>query len=138
MKNKKHYYLIVDTETTQKNTVADFGAVVMDRQGNIIEQFGVLLDGHFGSVELFHDKKAPSESFWSTMMLHRRKKNYDQLLDNGQRSICSPCGCRGEGPEPHQPTRAAAEGAGGATKRRESRLLPSSVSLMRDGSFGVA
>ena len=76
---KKHFYLIVDTETTQANTVADFGAVVVDRQGNIVEQFGVLLDGHFGTVELFHDKKAPAESFWSTMMLHRRKKNYDQL-----------------------------------------------------------
>ena len=62
---KKHYYLIVDTETTQKNTVADFGAVVVDRQGNIVEQFGVLLDGHFGSVELLHDTKAPSDSFWS-------------------------------------------------------------------------
>ena len=86
---KKHFYLIVDTETTQRNTVADFGAVVVDRQGNIVEQFGVLLDGHFGSVELFHDKKAPCDSFWSTMMLHRRKKNYDQLLANGQRSICS-------------------------------------------------
>lgn len=86
---KKHYYLIVDTETTQKNTVADFGAVIMDRQGNIVEQFGVLLDGHFGSVELFHDKLAPAESFWSTMMLHRRKKHYDQLLADGQRSICS-------------------------------------------------
>jgi hypothetical protein len=86
---KKHYYLIVDTETTQKNTVADFGAVIMDRQGNIVEQFGVLLDGHFGKVELFHDKLAPAESFWSTMMLHRRKKHYDQLLADGQRSICS-------------------------------------------------
>ena len=86
---KKHYYLIVDTETTQQNTVADFGAVIVDRQGNIVEQFGVLLDGHFGSVELFHDKLAPAESFWSSMMLHRRKKHYDQLLADGQRSICS-------------------------------------------------
>jgi len=87
---KKHYYLIIDTETTQAQTVADFGAVVVDRQGNIVEQFGVLLDGHFGSVELFHDNKAPAESFWSTMMLHRRKKHYDKLLATGQRSICSP------------------------------------------------
>ena len=86
---KKHFYLIVDTETTKANTVADFGAVVMDRQGNIIEQFGVLLDGHFGELELFYDQTAPAQSFWSTMQLHRRKKNYDDLLKNGQRSICS-------------------------------------------------
>jgi len=29
----RHYYLIVDTETTKKQTVADFGAVVMTKQG---------------------------------------------------------------------------------------------------------
>jgi len=87
---KKHFYLIVDTETTMKQTVADFGAVVIDRQGNIVEQFGVLLDGHFGTLDLFHDKLAPADSFWSTMKLHRRKKNYDDKLANGQRSICSP------------------------------------------------
>lgn len=90
MKYKKHYYLIVDTETTVKNTVADFGAVVIDRHGNIIEQFGVLLDGHFGVVDLFHDKQAPSESFWSTMRLHRRMKGYNDMLALGARSICAP------------------------------------------------
>ena len=51
----KHYYLIVDTETTAKQTVADFGAIVMDRKGNIVEQFGVLLDGHFGTLPLCAD-----------------------------------------------------------------------------------
>jgi hypothetical protein len=87
---KKHYYLIVDTETTQAQTVADFGAVVVDRQGNIVEQFGVLLDGHFGNIDLFHDIHAPSDSFWSTQSVYRRKKHYDKLLATGQRSICSP------------------------------------------------
>lgn len=87
---KRHYYLIVDTETTMQNTVADFGAVVVDRHGLVVEQFGVLLDGHFGSIELFHDERAPVESFWSTMALHRRKKHYDELLARGQRCICNP------------------------------------------------
>ena len=31
----RHYYLIVDTETTKKQTVADFGAVVMTKQGKL-------------------------------------------------------------------------------------------------------
>jgi hypothetical protein len=86
----KHCYLIVDTETTIEQTVADFGAVIIDRQGYILEQFGVLLDGHFGTLDLWHDKLAPAESFWSSMKLHRRKKHYNQKLSLGQRSICSP------------------------------------------------
>ena len=85
----KHFYLIVDTETTAKNTVADFGAVIVDRQGVIHEQFGVLIDGHFGTLPLFSDHRAPAEAFFSTQMLHRRRKHYDQLLANGQRSLCS-------------------------------------------------
>ena len=32
----RHYYLIVDTETTKKQTVADFGAVVVTKQGKIV------------------------------------------------------------------------------------------------------
>ena len=39
----KHYYLIVDTETTRRDTVADFGAVVVDRKGKIVDQFGALV-----------------------------------------------------------------------------------------------
>lgn len=87
---KKHYYLIVDTETTAQNTVADFGAVVMNRQGEIVEQFGVLLDGHFATLPLWCDHNAPADAFWSTQQAHRRRKHYDDLLANGQRSLCSP------------------------------------------------
>jgi len=87
---KKHYYLIVDTETTQKQTVADFGAVIMDRKGAIIEQFAGLLDGHFGTLPLFADPCAPAESFFSTQTRARRYRHYETLLANGQRSICSP------------------------------------------------
>ena len=42
--NKKHFYLIVDTETTNQNLVADFGAVVVDRGGKVWAEFGALLD----------------------------------------------------------------------------------------------
>ena len=87
---KKHYYLIVDTETTQQQTVADFGAVIMDRKGAIIEQFAVLLNGHFGKLPLFAVKGAPADAFFSKQTRARRLKHYEDLLDNGQRSICSP------------------------------------------------
>jgi len=86
----KHYYLIVDTETTQQNTVADFGAVIVDRAGKIHEQFGVLLHGHFGTIPLFSSSSLPAEEFFSTQMVHRRRKHYDDMLETGQRSLCSP------------------------------------------------
>ena len=86
----RHHYLLVDTETTIKQTVADFGAVVMTKQGKIVEQFGALINGHFGTLPLFSNPTAKPEDFWSTQMAHRRRKHYDALLDQGQRSICSP------------------------------------------------
>jgi len=67
--------LIVDTETTSQNTVADFGAVVVDENGKILEQFGVLLHGHFATLPLFSDHRAPADAFFSTQMLHRRRKH---------------------------------------------------------------
>ena len=86
----RHHYLLVDTETTIRQTVADFGAVVMTKQGKIVEQFGALINGHFGTLPLFSNPTAKPEDFWSTQMAHRRHKHYDALLDQGQRSICSP------------------------------------------------
>ena len=79
----KHHYLIVDSETTSKQTVADFGAVIMDRKGNIVEQFGVLLNGHFGTLPLWSDPRAPADAFWSTQMAHRRKKTLRRFIDCG-------------------------------------------------------
>ena len=86
----KHYYLIVDTETTKFQTVADFGAVVVDRKGAIIEQFGALVLGHFGQMPLFSDPTADPDAFWSEQSANRRLKNYDEMLESGERSISSP------------------------------------------------
>jgi hypothetical protein len=87
---KKHYYLIVDTETTKKQTVADFGAVVVDRQGAIVDQFGAMVLGHFGKLPLFSDPSADPDAFWSEQSAYRRAKNYDAMLESGERSISSP------------------------------------------------
>jgi len=87
---KKHTYLIVDTETTKKQTVADFGAVIMARDGTIIEQFGAMVGGHFGKMPLFSDPTANPEAFWSEQSAQRRAKNYDDMLERGERSIATP------------------------------------------------
>lgn len=87
---KKHTYLIVDTETTKYQTVADFGAVVMTRDGTIIEQFGAMVSGHFGKMPLFSNPNANPEDFWSEQSAHRRAKHYDDMLECGERSISSP------------------------------------------------
>ncbi len=86
----KHYYLIVDTETTRRNTVADFGAVLVTRKGEIVEQFGAMVLGEFGKKPLFFDPSASDSAFWSEQSAKRRAKAYDAMLESGQRSISSP------------------------------------------------
>lgn len=86
----RHYYLIVDTETTQRGTVADFGAVIVTKQGEIVEQFGAMVLGHFGKLPLFSDPNADADAFWSEQSAYRRAKNYDDMLLSGERSISSP------------------------------------------------
>ena len=86
----RHYYLIVDTETTQRGTVADFGAVIVTKQGEIVEQFGAMVLGHFGKLPLFSDPNADPDAFWSEQSANRRAKNYEDMLESGERSISSP------------------------------------------------
>ena len=86
----RHYYLIVDTETTQRGTVADFGAVIVTKQGEIVEQSGAMVLGHFGKLPLFSDPNADADAFWSEQSAYRRAKNYDAMLESGERSISSP------------------------------------------------
>ena len=85
----RHYYLIVDTETTQRGTVADFGAVLITKQGEIIERFGAMVLNHFGSLPLFSDPTAPDSALWSEQSAKRREKDYYSMLDTGERSISS-------------------------------------------------
>ena len=86
----KHFYLIVDTETTKKQTVADFGAVIVTKQGEIVERFGAMVLGHFGKLPLFADATAPDSALWSEQSAKRREKDYYSMLDTGERSIASP------------------------------------------------
>ena len=87
----KHYYIIVDTETTKKQTVADFGAVVVDRQGRVVERLGAMVTGHFGKFDLFSDPTAPTDSLWSKQSAKRRAKDY--YRHDGKRLAYLGIGC---------------------------------------------
>lgn len=84
---KKQFFAICDTETTMANTVADFAMVIVDREGVIHNQCAVLVQGHYGTHELFHDKNACD--IWGYAGLERRKQNYANMLDQGSRMVAS-------------------------------------------------
>ncbi len=84
---KKQYFCILDTETTMGDTVADFAMIICDREGNIYNQCAVLVNGHYNTMELFHDKKA--NDIWGYEGLIKRKMGYIAMLDNGIRMIAS-------------------------------------------------
>jgi hypothetical protein len=86
---KKDYYLIIDTETTINDKVADFGAVICDRKGNIVDQCAVLVNGVFGIDPLFYIPKEDASSLWSKQGKDRRFTKYNEMLENGARMLAS-------------------------------------------------
>ena len=84
---KKSYFAIVDTETTINDTVADIGILICDREGTIYASMAVLVANHFGTMELFHDKKA--NDIWGYAGLQKRQANYEQMLNSGSRMLAS-------------------------------------------------
>jgi hypothetical protein len=89
---KKQYFLIVDTETTQDQLVADFGAIVVDRKGNIVAQCAVMVNGIFTNPTdhpLFFDSKAPASALWSKASSDRRYDMYSRMIANGTRMVAS-------------------------------------------------
>lgn len=84
---KKQFFAILDTETTMGDTVADFAIIICDREGTIYNQCAVLVNGHYGTMELFHDKNA--NDIWGYAGLNKRKANYVSMLENGSRMLAS-------------------------------------------------
>ena len=87
---KKDWFLIVDTETTQDSLVADFGAVVCDRKGNIATQCAVLVNN------IFTDEKnhplfftSDSDGIWSKNGQDTRYSKYRKMLESGSRMLAS-------------------------------------------------
>lgn len=88
----KNHFLIVDTETTQDNLVADFGAVISDSKGEIITSCGVMVDGVFTDSEnhpLFFDSSLPPDALWSKSGADDRYKKYTNMVKSGHRMIAS-------------------------------------------------
>jgi hypothetical protein len=83
---KKQYFMIVDTETTDDNQVFDFGAVIVDRQGNIHNQCAIIIRENIGK-SLFTDPTG--KSIWSKEYAAQKKNNYMEMLDKGNRFMAS-------------------------------------------------
>jgi hypothetical protein len=84
---KKQFFLVVDTETSITDKVADFGAVICDRTGTIHAQCGVLVQNVFGVDSLFYDRNA--SGIWSTASVARRQAAYTAMLESGSRMLAS-------------------------------------------------
>lgn len=84
---KKQFFMVVDTETTVADTVADFGAVVVDRTGAIHAQCAILVAGEFDAKELFYDPK--TNGFWGKQAAIERKEKYVGMLNSGARMMAS-------------------------------------------------
>ena len=86
---KKDYFLIVDTETTMADTVADFGAVVTNRKGEVLHDCGILVHDIFGEVALFFKQNAAPSDIWSPQGKDRRFARYQEMLNEGSRTMAS-------------------------------------------------
>lgn len=89
---KKQFFLVVDTETTQSDKVADFGAIVVDKKGKIYNQCAVLTNGiytDFNNHPLFFEKGAEFSSIWSKAGQDARYQVYNDMLLNGSRMVAS-------------------------------------------------
>ena len=85
----KQFFFLCDTETTMKNTVADFAGVIVDRKGVIYNQIAVLVSGHFGKYKLFHDINS-AEEIWTLKGLELRNQKYTDMLNSGDRMVATP------------------------------------------------
>lgn len=87
----KNYYLILDTETTQDDLVADFGAIIVDSKGRVVNQCAVMVDGIFTDKEnhpLFH-QFGDAGDLWSKAGLPARYDRYNRMVASGARMIAS-------------------------------------------------
>jgi hypothetical protein len=67
--------------------VADFGAVICDRNGMVHAQCAVLVQGVFGNDPLFYSKNAGEQ--WAQSSVLRRTEKYTGMLDSGARMLAS-------------------------------------------------
>lgn len=83
---KKQFFMIVDTETTCADTVADFAAIVVDRAGIIHAQCAVIIQAEF-EKGLFFDVNASGH--WSKENARVKAAAYLEMLREGSRMASS-------------------------------------------------
>lgn len=87
---KAQFFLIIDTETTIGDKVADFGAVVVNRKGEILHSAALLVREFYLDNEnypLFHDTS--SDPLWGARNLPARYARYNEMLADGRRMLAS-------------------------------------------------
>lgn len=87
---KQTTFLIIDTETTQTGKVADFGAIVTNRKGEILASCAVLVREFYLDREqhpLFHSHDV--DPLWGKANLPKRYAQYDAMLQDGRRMLAS-------------------------------------------------
>lgn len=84
---KKQFFIIVDTETTVNDTVYDFGAIVVDREGKIFASCAVIV-AESADMELFYDPTSKNH-LWSKAYAAEKKAGYNAMLDKGSRMMAS-------------------------------------------------
>lgn len=88
---KKKFFLIIDTETTQTDKVADCGVVVTDKQGVIHYEGGFMVaETYCNPVDhpLFHIFGDANDVF-SAASLPARRARYDAMIADGRRMVAS-------------------------------------------------
>jgi len=86
----RKFFLIVDTETTVTDKVADLGLVVADKQGNIHYDAGLLVRDFYLDSDthtLFHDTS--QDPLWGRRNLPKRYASYQAMLEDGRRMLAS-------------------------------------------------
>jgi hypothetical protein len=89
--SKKHFFLLLDSETTQTDRVADLGLIVCDRKGRIYAQAAILVREYFLNSDehpLFHTS-GQADPLWGKANLPKRYRAYQDMLENGSRTLAS-------------------------------------------------
>lgn len=86
---KRKYFLIIDTETTMGQKVADFGAVVVDKHGTIYNRCSILVRGVFGIDPLFYIPNEDAEATFSQDSRDRRFVLYNEMIEQGSRQVAT-------------------------------------------------
>ena len=88
---RKSFFLLIDTETSQDNLVADFGAVILDRSGAVFAHCGVLVRGVYTDREnhpLFHTTNEDGSPF-APSTVDARYAAYENMVESGSRMVAT-------------------------------------------------